>query len=54
MRSTPSADVETESADEDTSVEAHPGADTLSLPGWDDAGFLRWSHVESEDEAPAT
>jgi hypothetical protein len=30
----------------------HPGADTLNVPSWDDAGFLRWGHAESDVAAP--
>lgn len=33
--------------------EEHPGADTLNVPDWDDAGFLRWSHVPTHDDAAA-
>jgi hypothetical protein len=52
MLDDPTAAIDAESKDEAQTPEReeHPGADTLNVPTFDDAGFLRWGHTEPEDE----
>jgi hypothetical protein len=52
MQHTPETAVDTEPIDEAPEAEHadHPGADTLNVPTFDDAGFLRWGHTEPEEE----
>lgn len=55
MLDDPTAAIDAESKDEAQTPEPedHPGADTLNVPTFDDAGYLRWSHTEPKDENAA-
>lgn len=56
MLDTQTLATKTETSDEAERAEyvEHPGADTLNVPTFDDAGFLRWGHAESEDDGVAS